>query len=288
MRPLSTFKRVTKHVSKKLWPDPPKKKGILSSDVKPIIHAAHTGNLDDLEMYLRRYEIAQVLGVTCAVQTGRTLMHYAAKKGDLALLEKLLDHGANINIGDNLWATPLHVAAAEGQKEAVAYLVKRGATIDMADDTGWQPISAAAQNGHHDTVELLLDLGARADAASADLRNPLHAAVRHPATLKLLLDRGANPDAADVGGGTALMWICRDKEDATLQHSASILLRHGARLDLEDKLGRTARQHAEEHGLSGLVTLIDAEESEREENRLRLTRDVKVRHLWYKHRERRT
>ncbi len=88
---------------------------------------------------------------------GTTPMHLIARKGDRALAELFLEHGARLNDrDDDLSSTPIGWAARFGQLEMVRFLLSRGVPPHQTDDPDWaRPIEWAKRYGHHEIVELL-------------------------------------------------------------------------------------------------------------------------------------
>lgn len=84
----------------------------------------------------------------------------AAIKGNLELVQKLVERGADINREG--WA-PLHYAASAGLEHSVAiasYLLEHSAYIDAASPNGSTPLMLAAQYSSEAMVKLLLEEGA--------------------------------------------------------------------------------------------------------------------------------
>lgn len=131
-----------------------------------------------------------------------TPLHWAASCDDVAVLDALLDAGADIEAGGGVIGdgTPLADAVAFGQWNAARRLVERGARpnlwqaagLGMLDDvrqrcTASPPPSAeeitrafwlACHGGSKATAAYLLDLGADRDWIGYDQLTPLDAAVR--------------------------------------------------------------------------------------------------------------
>jgi ankyrin repeat protein len=115
-------------------------------------------------------------------EEGATPFLRAAQSGDLTLLNLLLEHGADPNIGTDDGVTPLMVAAGIGWVEGVTY--------------EWSPEQT------QQTVALLLELGADVNAQdSAEGRTALMGAAHKGRTeiIKLLVEHGADLAARDVG-----------------------------------------------------------------------------------------
>jgi uncharacterized protein len=105
---------------------------------------------------------------------GNTPLILAAQYNAPALVQALLDSGANVTITNESSATALHFACLEGMDDAIlAGLLSRGAPVDPAParmynsktdcHTRMTPLLAAAANGHLNAVRRLLEAGASID-----------------------------------------------------------------------------------------------------------------------------
>jgi ankyrin repeat protein len=95
-------------------------------------------------------------------QFGRSELHYAARDGDLALAQKLIQGGVDVKLADKQGWTPLHFAAQAQSASVAAFLLETGAEIDAKDAHGNTPLFRAVfeykENG--DTIRLLRARGA--------------------------------------------------------------------------------------------------------------------------------
>lgn len=91
------------------------------------------------------------------------ILHMVAEKGDISLLEKLVEKGNNLDLNprDNKNSTPLQLAIENDHPELATKLIQLGADINTQDNDGNSPLyTCAARN---DLTNLLLLLGKGAD-----------------------------------------------------------------------------------------------------------------------------
>lgn len=84
-----------------------------------------------------------------------TLLHIAARTGQLEEIKLLLSCGADINRIGDLGNTPLHQAALTGQLAAVQVLLKAGANPRIRNEFEETAADVAQQGGHEDVFQLL-------------------------------------------------------------------------------------------------------------------------------------
>lgn len=146
----------------------------------------------------------------------------AAKRGEVAEVESLVESGADVNAANASGQTPLHLAAANGDADMVRVLIEDGAEFDMPDSgAGLSALHVAAQCGHERVVDLLVRYGADLEARTLHQQTPLHLAALH------------------------------GQSGVTAQ-----LLKYHVKLDRRDAEGMTALQLAEENGHRDVVGLI--------------------------------
>jgi ankyrin repeat protein len=162
-------------------------------------------------------------------EEGATPLLRAAQSGDLVLVDKYLEHGADPKLATEDGTTALMVAAGIGWVEGVTYewspaqtfatverLIALGVPLDAQNLDGQTALMGAAHKGRNDVVQLLVDRGA--DLALRDIgsRDTIHvlagvtwqaidyadglvrvgvqSAIPHPETAallrRLMMDRG--------------------------------------------------------------------------------------------------
>ncbi|MBS0288275.1 MAG: ankyrin repeat domain-containing protein [Proteobacteria bacterium] len=95
-------------------------------------------------------------------------LHYAAKKGDLKEIRKLVEQqGYDVNGEDTLSSRPLYVASLYGHKEAVKYFLEKGADVHDFSYELDTALHAAIQKQQYQVARLLVEEG----GANIDLIN---------------------------------------------------------------------------------------------------------------------
>ena len=148
---------------------------------------------------------------------GSTPLLQAAKVADAAMMQLLVDLGADPSLATEEGATPLMAAAGVGiwkigenpgtndeALEAVELAWKLGNDVDAADTNGDTALHGAIHRGAANIVRFLVEKGADVDAVNDRGWSALSVAQgvfypntfnRHPELVTLLLDLGADPDA---------------------------------------------------------------------------------------------
>jgi ankyrin repeat protein len=164
----------------------------------------------------------------------RALLHTAAWKENLSLIELLIKKGANINIQDNDRETPLHKAES---RSAAELLLKNGANPNARNKNGGTPLHSM-WTLDLEVVEVLLKYGAKPNIADFWGKTPLHY-LRNSEQAKILLENGANPNVQDKEKNTPLHTIFRIEQIETSEKLkiAAVLIQYGANINVQNKQG---------------------------------------------------
>jgi ankyrin repeat protein len=84
-----------------------------------------------------------------------SVLHIAAYRGHLAVVEVLLAAGASVNRWSHEGTTPLFEAALGGHLEVARVLIAAGAETRVSDNGGHTLYSAARVGGNRELMELL-------------------------------------------------------------------------------------------------------------------------------------
>ncbi len=174
----------------------------------------------------------------------------------------LLANGADPRLVDREGNTPLHYAALAAEPSIAAILIDAQAPLDALNRNRHSPLTLAAGAGNWSLVKFLLERGAKCEPPQGvpALLAAASIADDDPRGVQLLLKHRARVDAADSLGRTALM-------NAALEGHAKIvraLLDAGANADLADRHGVTAVMEAARAGAhAALNELLAAEANAR-------------------------
>src|SRR5262245_10717344 len=125
--------------------------------------------------------------------SGGTALLIASEGGHVALMESLINAGANVRVQDKHGDTPLMGAVRIGSLDAVKLLLKHGADPGQRDSVGRSALIWAARFGRLDVVRALLDAGAKLDTTDSAGQTALTTAVSkgHINVVAILRTRGA-------------------------------------------------------------------------------------------------
>lgn len=187
-------------------------------------------------------------------------LHLAARKGDLGVMELLINNGALIDAQDARGLTPLATVILEGGESAVSIqccrlLLARGADVHLIDVDGNSLFSAAVMAvGPLHITELLLEYGANINAKNRMGCSALHfAALEGRADhAEVLIGWGIDIKATTAFGSTALHQACQSPDVET----AKILIAAGADVNVSNVVGQSALLIAVDRGHLETVKLL--------------------------------
>jgi ankyrin repeat protein len=149
---------------------------------------------------------------------GHTALFAATVAGNLQVLERVLALSPNLDLCDVHGATALFYSATGGTA-VLERLIQRGADVNLQDQRGRSPLIAAVLMNRIDSAGLLLAAGADVNRQDRHGATALFYAADAGffKLAKLLLEHGANPELADDSGITP-MQIAADKSFTKIAH----------------------------------------------------------------------
>lgn len=200
--------------------------------------AVERGDVAEVESLLGRSN----LDVNTQGPVGKTLLHEAIRLKHLAIVQILLDNGADPNIQQDTGETPLVYAVYTGCPTAIRLLLTTGKADPNIQNTFGNTVlhRAINQRASNEIFQMLLESGARVDIIGDGNSTPIHMAAREGFVdaLRAFVLYG-NVDSVDLRD---------DKSNQTPLHYAAIngeanavkfLLANGADRRLKDLYGKT-------------------------------------------------
>ena len=188
-------------------------------------------------------------------------LHAAAAVGDVAEIEKLIKEGESPNLQDSNSRTPLLVAAYRKHHDAVRALLRLGANPNARDLQRFDTLTIAAVNNDIELLKIALEAGADARAIAGNYDGTALIAASHlghAEIVKALIAAKAPLDHVNSMGWTALI-MCVVLGNGSKEHIATVeaLVKAGADVDIKDRSGRTALEHARARRYEDMVRIIE-------------------------------
>lgn len=124
-----------------------------------VQYAAWSSKSEPLHLIscLRSAELYPFLARDCK---GRSVIHFAAQRGNIAILRYLFDlpFDVGINIRDSSGQSALHYAVQSRRTETIDLLLSNGADINAADEKGRTILHCAAERNNLVAIERVLEL----------------------------------------------------------------------------------------------------------------------------------
>ena len=184
----------------------------------------------------------------------------AIQRGDREAVLKLLEEGADINVGDAQGRTPVMIATYQHNTDMVRVLLQAGADVNIRDNNKENPLLHAGAQGWLDILSLAIE-------AHADTRltnrfggiSIIPASERgHVEVVRELLTRtDINVNHINNLGWTALLEaIILSNGGKAHQQIVQLLIDYGADVNLADKDGVTPLLHARERGFTEIEHML--------------------------------
>lgn len=181
----------------------------------------------------------------------------ACQRGEPAIVEALLDAGANVNRAAASGVSPLALCAGQSNLAIVKRLIERGANVDAADESGQTPLMWAAINGRVDVMQALIRSGADVNRKTHQGFTPLFFAMKsgNPQAPVTLMEAGADVDYRAPDGTSAVQLAMYQQQFDV----AALLIKRGVDLVVIDRNGNSLLHAAIQNQQPALVELLLAQ-----------------------------
>ncbi|CAH1397543.1 unnamed protein product [Nezara viridula] len=202
-----------------------------SEELTPLYLAAKVGNPDLIWFLLNKGASRHESG------SGDSLLHIAARRGDTAAIESLVNLCIPVDELNQKGVTPLYAAAAAGNRAAMELLLAKGADLYITLRNGQRLLQVAAVEGNVAAIESLLNVGLYVDVKDSDMLTELCRAVQNDniASAAMLIERGANASFTTSVGDTLLHIAAVSGSYGSIH----LLVQHGLDIDAENDQNET-------------------------------------------------
>ncbi|XP_052794797.1 ankyrin-3-like [Mya arenaria] len=176
-----------------------------------------------------------------------TPLHIACKKGNVELVEWLLNREADPKIEDKKGETPLHVACKHGHDKCVRTLLNANEFLkDKQNKQGLTPLckalyrleTAFKENNYYKTIELLINAGCNVNLSPVTNMTPLHLVAKRwssKAVVEKLIAAGAQVNIVTTDSSPLMSALCRQRVDS---ETVLALIKAGADVNYKNPSGK--------------------------------------------------
>jgi ankyrin repeat protein len=202
-----------------------------------------------------------VAAVPAAAHAASAPLVAAAEVGDLVTLQRLLEAGLPIDARDSRGRTALLAATHANRIDAAKLLIERGADVNAKDALQDSPFLYAAAEGRIEILRLTLAAGADLASTNRYGGTALIPAAHHGhvQTVRELLRTKIDVNHINHLGWTALLEAAILGDGGSpYTEIVSLLVTHGAAVNLADAQGVTPLAHAEQRGHRAVTAILRA------------------------------
>jgi len=182
------------------------------------------------------------------------LLNGACKLRNEAMVNYLIEHGANLN--ENIYhdKTPIYDACLSGNENLVRYLIGLGADINKETDYGETPLFDACSSGNENLVRYLVELGADTNKENDWGKTPIFYACLSGSEnlVRYLVGYGVEMNKKDKYGETPISYACESGNE----HLVKYLLEQGANISEQNNYNGTPLLHACSEGRDNIVRYL--------------------------------
>jgi ankyrin repeat protein len=183
-------------------------------------------------------------------------IHRAASQGDLKTVKILIRSNPELlnKKDEGRGWTPIGLAAFSKHKAIVEYLIDQGADVNVKDKTLWTPLHAAVRGGDTEVIELLIKSGADVNARTFRDESPLSfaAGIQNNEVVSLLIQHEADVFHTMTDGETYLHFV----SELGFEDITATLIKAGCNVNSRKRYGLTPLHMAAAYGHSEIAKTL--------------------------------
>ncbi|KIC74673.1 hypothetical protein DB42_AZ00280 [Neochlamydia sp. EPS4] len=173
----------------------------------------------------------------------QTCLHTASEKGNVEVVNLLIQQGIDVHVLDKTGRSALHYACCVNGNQSlkiIEYLVNAGADPNQKDNANKTPLMFAYKHSNFAAVHYLIPITKDLDTYDEEGYSILHKAciLRQESIVRLLLEYGADVNlvALNEGGSTPLMEACFLHKTERNANIVDLLIDAGADINIENEV----------------------------------------------------
>ena len=172
-------------------------------------------------------------------QKNQTALLLACQKGNINIINALHNAGADPNIADTNGDTCLHKAVTQSLSKAILQgIIDLGAELNVKNNEHQTALALACEGKKEDAIHVLLNAGANPNIENKNGNTCLHEAVTQSfsaAILQAIIDHGAEVNVTNQENQTGMLLVCKEGNTDLM----NIFLNAGGDPSIDDIGGNT-------------------------------------------------
>lgn len=150
----------------------------IHNDQLSLSYVLKEGDDNHLKEYLSSFHKTEQDLIKWRDPKGRSLLHIAAKRGNLKIINSLIKKGLDLDAVDSKGNTAIHYSILQGDNnEIIRAFINAGANLDIKDKQGESALSLAVGFSDSEIVHDMLKSGANPNTQNNSGYTPMHGAL---------------------------------------------------------------------------------------------------------------
>lgn len=231
------------------------KRELVQNYLTKLFLCSYHVNTAEIITDLEKMTQLNLINVNYVDKSGTSPAIIAASNKNVAVLEFLERHGADLNHANEIGAVAAHYAVENNDVVTLNFLASKGADFTKADKDGNSPIHAALMKGRTKSFGVLAQNTANLNSRNHDGATPASIAARNGLIkeLKILATNGADFNTVDNHGSSPVIYAAETNQANVI----GFMAQQKADLNKANNVGITATYVAAQNGnIAALEILI--------------------------------